>query len=69
MLEYYDIHVTNLNAGIKSHEPHTHHATEIVLIIKGNTQMEIGDNIYKGKAGDIYFLASEIPHAIENIGD
>lgn len=69
MLGYYDIHVTNLNAGIKSHEPHTHHATEIVLMIKGSTQMEIGDKIYKGNAGDIYFLASEIPHAIENIGD
>ena len=66
---YYEMHVTNLNAGIKSHEPHTHHATEIVLMIDGNTQMEIGDEIYKGNAGDIYFLASDIPHAIENIGN
>lgn len=69
MLGYYDIHVTNLNAGIKSHEPHTHRATEIILMIKGNTQMEIGDKIYKGNTGDIYFVSSEIPHAIENIGD
>ena len=66
---YYEMHVTNLNAGIKSHEPHTHHAAEIVLMIKGNTQMEIDDKIYKGQTGDIYFLASDIPHAIENIGD
>lgn len=69
MLGHYDIHVTNLNGKIKSHEPHTHHATEIVLMIKGTTQMEIGDKIYKGNAGDVYFLASEIPHAIENLGD
>ncbi|SFZ91654.1 (S)-ureidoglycine aminohydrolase [Flaviramulus basaltis] len=68
-VEYYEMHLTNLNAGIKSHEPHTHHAAEIVLMIDGNTQMEIGDGIYQANKGDVYFLASDIPHAIENIGN
>ncbi|WP_100615792.1 cupin domain-containing protein [Confluentibacter citreus] len=67
-LNYYEMHVTNLNGGIKSHEPHTHRAAEIVLMIDGNTQMEIGDKIYKANVGDIYFLASNIPHAIQNMG-
>lgn len=62
-----EMHATNLNAGIKSHEPHTHRAAEIVLMIKGKSEMELGENIYHGEAGDIYFLGSNIPHAIKNI--
>lgn len=69
MLKYYEMHMTTLNEGIKSHEPHTHDAAEIVLMLDGNTQMEIGDQIYKGTIGDVYFLESNIPHAIENIGE
>lgn len=69
MCPYYEMHVTNLNAGIKSHEPHTHAAAEIILMIKGETQMEIGNKIYPAKAGDVYYTASNIPHAIRNLGD
>jgi (S)-ureidoglycine aminohydrolase len=69
MMEYFEMHVTNLNGLIKSHEPHTHGAAEIVLMIKGDTEMQIGEDFYQGKAGDVYFLESEIPHAIENKGE
>jgi (S)-ureidoglycine aminohydrolase len=62
-----EMHVTNLNAGIKSHDPHTHRAAEIVLMIKGKSEMELGDNIYHGQTGDIYYLGSNIPHAIKNV--
>jgi len=68
MCPYYEMHVTNLNAGIKSHEPHTHYATEIILIIDGTTEMEMGNQKFKGKSGDVYFIPSNIPHAIKNIG-
>ncbi|UOB16453.1 cupin domain-containing protein [Abyssalbus ytuae] len=69
MCPYYEMHVTNLNAGIKSHEPHTHHAAEIVIMLDGTTEMEIGDKIFKGNKGDVYFLASNVPHAIKNTGN
>ena len=69
MCPYYEMHVTNLNGGIKSHEPHTHHAAEIILIIDGNTEMEIGDKTYQANKGDVYFATSDIPHAIRNLGD
>ncbi len=68
MCDYYDMHVTTLNAGLKSHPPHTHRAAEIILMIEGDTQMQIGDNFYKGSTGDVYFVTSEIPHGIENTG-
>lgn len=69
MCPYYEMHVTNLNPGIKSHEPHVHKASEIIIMIDGNTEMEIGNKIYQGKKGDIYFLASNAPHAIKNLGE
>jgi len=68
MSKRFEMHVTTLNVGIKSHEPHTHRAEEIVLMINGNTEMEIGNGLYKGTDGDLYFLGSNIPHAIKNIG-
>jgi len=64
----FEMHVTNLNAGIKSHEPHTHRAGEFVLVTKGNTEMEIAGKKYQGNEGDLYFLESEVSHAIKNIG-
>nr|WKN35383.1 cupin domain-containing protein [Tunicatimonas sp. TK19036] len=69
MCPYYEMHVTNLNPGIKSHEPHTHAAAELVLMIEGDTEMEIGNQIYRAKPGDVYFLASNVPHAIKNLGN
>ena len=69
MSERIEMHATTLNPGIKSHEPHTHAPAEIVIMMDGTTEMEIGSNIYQGKVGDIYFLGSNIPHAIRNTGD
>ena len=69
MLKRTEMHVTTLNPGIKSHEPHTHRAAEIVLMISGNTQMQIGETFYDGSDGDLYFLGSNVPHAIENTGN
>lgn len=68
MTRRFEMHVTTLKEGIKSHEPHTHRAEEIVLIIENKTEMQIGDQFYKGGAGDIYYLGSDVPHAIQNVG-
>ena len=69
MCPYYEMHVTTLNSGIKSHEPHTHAAAEIILVVEGDTEMEIGNQLVQAQAGDLYFIASEVPHAIKNVGD
>ena len=68
MSDRIEMHATTLNPAIKSHEPHTHAPAEIVIIMAGTTEMEIGDGIYPGKVGDVYFLGSNIPHAIRNTG-
>ena len=66
--ERIEMHATTLNPGIKSHEPHTHAPAEIVIMMDGTTEMEIDSKIYPGEVGDIYFLGSNIPHAIRNTG-
>ncbi|SOE20491.1 (S)-ureidoglycine aminohydrolase [Spirosomataceae bacterium TFI 002] len=62
-----EMHVTNLNSGIKSHEPHTHRAAELIIMIKGKSEMELGDSIFRGQTGDIFYLGSDVPHGIKNI--
>ena len=69
MSERLEMHVTTLNPHITSHEPHTHLPAEIIIMMKGHTEMIIGDGLFKGEAGDVYFLGSNIPHGIRNIGD
>lgn len=69
MSERIEMHATTLNPGLKSHEPHTHAPAEIIVMMDGTTEMEIGGKIYPGEVGDIYFLGSNIPHAIRNTGD
>jgi (S)-ureidoglycine aminohydrolase len=66
MLRRFDIHVTTLNAGIKSHEPHTHKVEEIVLLIEGNAEMQIANSFKKAATGDLIYLESMVPHAIKN---
>ncbi|MEJ7911971.1 MAG: cupin domain-containing protein [Chitinophagaceae bacterium] len=62
------MHVTTLNEGLKSHDAHMHRDDEIILVISNKTEMQIGNSYHKGGTGDIYYLASNVPHAIQNIG-
>ncbi len=68
MSKRFEMHVTTLKEGIKSHEPHTHRAEEIVLVIENETEMQMDDKFYKGGPGDIYYLGSNVSHAIRNDG-
>ncbi len=68
MFERFEMHVSTLNAGLTNHKTHTHRAEEFVLITQGEVEMQIGDSFHKAAAGDLIFLASEIPHALRNIG-
>lgn len=68
MFERMEMHVTTLNEGLKSHDPHTHHADEIVLIIDGKTEMQIDRDHIGATAGSLVFLNSMVPHALTNTG-
>jgi (S)-ureidoglycine aminohydrolase len=69
MLSRFDIHVTQLNVGFKSHDPHTHVNEEIILMLEGNAEMQIGNDHQKANAGDVVLLGSNILHNLTNIGN
>jgi (S)-ureidoglycine aminohydrolase len=64
----FEMHTTALNAGLDSHAPHTHMEEEIILLLKGNVTMHIGDNFYPAGPGDVIFLPSGVSHALMNTG-
>lgn len=68
MLNRFDIHVTTLNVGFKSHDPHTHKNEEIILMLEGNAEMQIGTTHQKANAGDAVYLESNILHNLTNVG-
>jgi (S)-ureidoglycine aminohydrolase len=68
MASRYEMHVTTLNEGLKSHEPHTHVAEEIILIVQGDATMQVGQNFYRASTGDVIFLNSMVPHSLNNTG-
>ena len=63
-----DMHATTLNPGEVSHLPHIHRAEEIILMRSGHVQMYINGQHYPAAGGDLVFLASGNPHALENNG-
>ena len=64
----FEMHATTLNAGEVSHAPHVHRQEEIILLRKGDVQMQIGEKFYPATAGDLVFLSSGVPHALKNTG-
>jgi len=63
-----EMHTTKLNSGINSHAPHTHPEEEVVLLLTGEAEMQIGDTHTKVLPGGLIFLDSYVPHAITNTG-
>jgi (S)-ureidoglycine aminohydrolase len=64
----FELHATTLNPGKVSHAPHVHRQEEIILLRKGNVEMQIGDKFYPAAAGDLVFLSSGVLHALKNTG-
>jgi len=61
-----NMHATTLDPGQSSHPQHMHRAEEILLMRSGHVRMHIGDGYRKAEGGDIVFLASGVPHNLEN---
>lgn len=68
MFNRFDIHITQLNEGFKSHDPHTHALEEIILMLDGNAEMQIGTDHQKANPGDVVFLTSMVLHNLTNVG-
>lgn len=69
MFKRFDVHATALNPGFASHPPHTHRAEEIILMIKGTGEMQIGETFHKAIPGDVILVNAKVPHAFTNTGN
>lgn len=63
-----DVHATTLNPGFESHPPHVHRAEEIMLLMKGNPTLKVGDNLKDASEGDIMLLRPNDLHNVKNTG-
>lgn len=68
MFNNFEMHVSTLNEGLTNHAVHTHAAEEFVLMLKGDVVMRIGEADVAATKGDVVFLESMIPHALNNAG-
>jgi (S)-ureidoglycine aminohydrolase len=68
MFERFEMHVSTLNEGLTNHAAHTHRAEEFVVVMRSDVEMLIGETLQTATAGDVIFLESMIPHALNNIG-
>ncbi|WP_460949321.1 cupin domain-containing protein [Spirosoma daeguense] len=67
MTKRFEMHVTTLNQGLWSHPPHTHRAAEILLMKEDTSQESIDGKLSSATTGDLIFLESNVPHALQNI--
>ncbi|MVM31356.1 cupin domain-containing protein [Spirosoma sp. HMF4905] len=66
MTKRFEMHVTTLNQGLWSHPPHTHRAAEILLMVDKTANESINGKLYSATAGDLIYLESNVPHALQN---
>ena len=65
----FEMHVTTLNEGLRSHDVHTHSEEEFLLVIQGQVEEHIDGTDHPATVGDLIFLDAMVPHTITNVGE
>jgi XRE family transcriptional regulator, regulator of sulfur utilization len=68
-LDQLEAHITTLNPGLASHEPHRHPNEEIVILTEGELEVFQNGERKRVGAGSVMFMASNELHAVKNVGD
>lgn len=69
LFDRFEMHVTTLKEGISSHDPHRHAAEEIILLMKGDAEMLIGETRTPLLQWSIGFVDSQVLHGITENGN
>lgn len=67
-LDELEMHITTLNAGQTSHEPHRHEAEEVLIVREGTVETVQNGKVSRLGPGSIIFHSSNDLHAIRNVG-
>jgi XRE family transcriptional regulator, regulator of sulfur utilization len=68
-LDELELHVTTLNPGRTSHEPHRHPNEELLIIREGTVEALVHGEWKRLGSGSVIFQASNELHGIRNVGD
>jgi quercetin dioxygenase-like cupin family protein len=68
-LAVFECHITTLNPGRASHEPHRHPQEELILVKEGTLEVHINGRTQIAGPGSVFFYASNDAHAVRNVGD
>ena len=68
-LAVFECHVTTLNPGRASHDPHRHPQEELIIVKEGTLEVHINGETQRAGPGSVFFYASNDAHAVRNVGD
>lgn len=63
-----ELHITELAPGHAPHPPHHHVHEEMILMLEGTVEVNIGDRSATLGPGSVGFVASNIEHGWHNVG-
>lgn len=67
-LQELEMHITTLNEGEKSHDPHVHADEEIIVVLQGEVEEMINGVPYLLGPGSLIYLQAMDSHGIRNAG-
>jgi mannose-6-phosphate isomerase-like protein (cupin superfamily) len=67
-LDLLEIHVTTVEPGANSHEPHRHRYEEVLVLQSGRVEVEVNGVTEEIGPGSIMVFLSEDWHAVRNVG-
>ncbi len=68
-LAVFECHITTLNPGAASHEPHRHPQEELIIVKEGTLEVHINGQLEVAGRGSTFFYASNDMHRVRNVGD
>jgi quercetin dioxygenase-like cupin family protein len=68
-LSVFECHITTLNPGRASHDPHRHAQEELILVKEGTLEVHINGKTQVAGPGSVFFYASNDAHAVRNVDD
>ncbi len=68
-LAVFESHITTLNPGKASHDPHRHPQEELIIVKEGRLEVHLNGQTQEAGPGSVLFYASNDAHAVRNIGE
>ncbi len=68
-LAVFECHITTLNPGRASHEPHRHPQEELIIVKEGTLEVHINGQTQRAGPGSTFFYATNDAHAVRNVGE